>query len=209
MVSDETVKKVKTGLLIVALIIVGTVVFVLNCSAAGDTSAIKINSTIEDSRAALEWINEIRVDNGSAPIKFDERAYWLAMHQCKDMEDYNYYYHTNPETLEWVASWKADYGFYEDEYPVDNLACNTIFTYANYNDENLYSEVEAYAITGWIESPGHYYNLVYPHHKSGAFVIYRDTAVFIGVNTDGYGSEYMEPLSYVDMEIENRYYKGY
>lgn len=193
-----------TGAIFLAIIIIATLASAFDFSEPEP----KINSTIEDSKAALEMINEIRIDNGSNPIDFDERAYWLALHQCKDMEKYNYVYHTNPETLEWVASWKEDYGFTKDDYPVDNIYFNTEYTYADYNQLNI-MDVSNEANTWWIESPGHYFNIMYPTHRSGAVVVYRDTVIFIGVNTDGYGSDYLEPRNYEYWEINKRYYKGY
>lgn len=170
---------------------------------------IKFNSTIEDSKIALQKINEVRIDNGSTPIEFDERAYWLALARSLDMQEYNYYYHTNPYTFEWVETIKADYGFAPYESPAENLNWCGDFTYADYNEPGLHSEFIDVVISSWIESPGHYFNIMYPNHKSGAIVIFRDTVIFYGINEDGYGSDYSEPLEHEVPGIEDRYYKGY
>lgn len=192
------------------IIIIFLAFFIFSSNGEGEQShSVKINSTIEDSKQALQKINEIRVNNGVDPIAFDERAYWLALVRCLDMEEYNYYYHTNPYTLEWCDAIKSGFDFSDDESLAENLNINVGYTYANYNEDGLLDEFTDGAIESWIDSPGHYFNLVFPNHKSGAVVVYRDTIIFYGVNTDGYGSEYLEPLDYEDEEIKNRYYKGY
>jgi len=143
----------------------------------------KENSTIEDSKKAIEKINEMREKYGRKPIKFDERAYRLALARAKDMVENEYFDHVNPKTKECAVSIRFKYGFKPNEYVAENI----FGEFEGYSFEEFsyyYTGIEEKAIQSWMDSRGHRYNLLYPNHYAGAVACYRGACVFIGVNHD-------------------------
>lgn len=132
---------------------------------------------IEASRSALLQLNSIRVKNGLKPLSFDERAYRLALDRAKDMSEYQYLDHVNPYTGSYPDGMKKAYGFSSGEYVAEN--CYGKAT-GPYNDINQ-------ALSSWMESRGHRFNLMYPNHTGGAIACYDGYWVFLGVNSERFG----------------------
>ncbi|RLI76091.1 hypothetical protein DRO97_01685 [Archaeoglobales archaeon] len=144
---------------------------------------IKENSTIEDSKKAIDKINEIRKSYGRNPINFDKRAYNLALARAKDMVENEYFDHVNPKTGECAVSIRFKYGFNSNEYVAENIFGK--FYGSSYKDYASYSSgIEEEAIESWMTSRGHRYNLLFPNHYAGAMACYHSACVFIGVNHD-------------------------
>lgn len=130
-------------------------------------------SLIEQSKDNIDYINQVRIEKGRAPITFDQRAYDLGLARVQDVNEYNYFDHTNPTTGSCADSMKTKYGFSSQEFVAENLA------------GGIYSPNSAVDL--WLSSQGHRYNLLYMDHKSGATACEGGTCVFLGVNTNAFG----------------------
>lgn len=147
------------------------------------TSSIRITSTrtlvsspsyttIEKARQMLSIINGIRQENGVAALSFDERVYRLALARTNDMVQYQYMDHVNPVTGSCAYSMKSQFGFGGNEYVAENA----------YGDSRAYYEgIERNAISSWMNSRGHRFNLLYPH-TAGSVVCSDGYCVFLGLN---------------------------
>ena len=142
-------------------------------------------STKEDSKSAIQYINQIRQKNGKNPISFDERVFELAVARAKDMREYNYLDHTNPTTGTCPDNLKRDFGFRNNEYLSENANGNPEYS------EDRCTEIEYRSmnevIDSWMESRGHRYNLLYNEHTAGAVGCYKNMCTFLGLNRDRFG----------------------
>lgn len=130
-------------------------------------------SLIEQSKQNINYINQIRIEKGRTPITFDQRAYDLGLARVQDVNQYNYFDHTNPITGTCADTMKTKYGFSSNEFVAENLAGGI-------------SSPKS-AVDLWLSSQGHRYNLLYTDHKSGATACEGGTCVFLGVNYDQFG----------------------
>lgn len=136
----------------------------------------------DDSIHAIDYINTIRSNNGETPIKFDQRAFNLGLARAKDMYDYGYLDHVNPQTQTCSYSIKSQFGFAQDEYLAENaLGYETKQAITNSNGEYHQN------IDSWMGDTGHKMNLLYYNHYAGAYACYGSQCVFEGVNHDQYG----------------------
>lgn len=131
-------------------------------------------TSIDESKAAIDYINQLRVDAGRNKIVFDARVYDLALARVRDTIEYDYFDHTNPITGTCPDSMKKDYGLRSNEYAAENLGSG-------------YSS-EISAINGWMGSQGHRYNLLYSTHTAGAVACEKSVCAFLGLNNDLFGS---------------------
>lgn len=131
-------------------------------------------TSIDESKAAIDYINELRVDVGRNKISFDARVYDLAIARVRDTIEYDYFDHTNPITGTCPDSMKKDYGLRSNEYVAENLG-------SGYSSEKA-------AINGWMGSQGHRYNLLYSDHTAGAVACEKSVCAFLGLNNDLFGS---------------------
>ena len=131
-------------------------------------------TSIDDSKASIDYINQLRADAGRKKISFDARVYDLAIGRARDVIEYDYFDHTNPITGTCPDSMKKDYGLKSNEYVAENLG-------SGYSSEKS-------AINGWMGSQGHRYNLLYSTHTAGAVACEKSICVFLGLNNDLFGS---------------------
>jgi len=131
---------------------------------------LKNNSTVEDSKRALEYLNRVRAEHGYSPLKFDLRAYNLAMARVRDMYEYHYFDHVNPYTKLSPADLKFEYGFSTSEH-----ICENIFLFVG----GYFNGLEESAIDSWMVSKGHKRNLL--QSKAGAVACFEYYCVFIGL----------------------------
>ena len=130
----------------------------------------------EENMNAFDYLNDIRKENNVPILKWDERVYNLGIARVKDMHEYNYMDHTNPETGSCPDNIKKEYGLSYSEYVAENA-------YGMQGaDANPIS-----AIDSWMTSRGHRYNLLYPTHIGGAIACYRGYCAFLGLNHDRFG----------------------
>ena len=129
----------------------------------------------EESIEAFNYVNEMRVQKGLSKMKWDERAYTMAVERSKDMEERNYFSHKTPEG-ECMLTLKSNYGFSNSETVAENI---WMISGGSADAQE--------AVVSWIGSPGHHANLFYNIHVSGAIGCYEHYCVFNGVNNDPYG----------------------
>ncbi|MBD3387928.1 MAG: hypothetical protein GF416_02665 [Candidatus Altiarchaeales archaeon] len=137
---------------------------------------------VGECKNAFEYLNSIRKGYSRTSIKWDERAYYLAVSRSKDMFEKGYFDHVTPEGT-CVKDMKGDYGFYSAE----NLAENIGILRRYKNGMPTSSASPANSIDRWMTSRGHRYNLLYEHHDRGAVGCYKSICTFIGVNHEPLG----------------------
>ncbi len=134
----------------------------------------KANSTEEDSVAAIEYLNQIRVQNGAMPIAHNSSLFQLALVRAKDMAGYKYLDYTNPFTGSCADSMRPRYGFGPGEYVVEN---------AYGQDGGYVHGIERQAIDSWMTRPGNRWLLLYPH-EAGAIACADGYCSFLGLTPD-------------------------
>lgn len=139
-----------------------------------------------DSQVTINYINSLRNKYNKKSIMFDKRAFELAVARAKDMSKFKYYDHTNPQNGNCPDKMKYQYGFNKSEYLAENLD-----GYEDYS-ENIFTRIElkpmTVAVDSWMNSRGHRYNLLYDKHIAGAVGCYKDKCVFLGLNSERFGS---------------------
>ncbi len=134
----------------------------------------KSNSTEADSAAAIEYLNQIRVQNGVEPVAYNSSLFQLALVRAKDMAGYKYLDYTNPFTGSCADSMRPRYGFGPGEYVVENA----------FGREGGYThDIEQKAIDSWMTQPGNRWLLLYPH-KAGAIACADGYCSFLGLTPD-------------------------
>ena len=119
------------GAIVIALIICGAIAFFLLVPGAkfaiisslhgivtvtggflkeGSRDLIKSESTADDSRDGMKYLNRIRTSGDIAPIPFDDRAYRLAQARAADMAAFQYLDYKNPRTGSSAESMKGEFG---------------------------------------------------------------------------------------------------
>ena len=148
-----------------------------------EASGVMILSSEDESKKAIQEINRIRKSYGKPPINHSTKAYNLALARAKDMNQYGYYDHTNPNTKTCADTMKSDYGFSNKEYLAENIN-----TYVKVGaGVTLSMQTMSDSITGWMNSRGHRFNLLYDMHLAGAVACDRNKCVFLGLNSEGFG----------------------
>ena len=139
----------------------------------------KINDTVH---YIFEGINNERSSQKLKPLTFDANLNNIAQVRSNDMISRQYFSHTDPKTgqvLFQVLLREQGYTYF---FAGENIAeirnqgtfVPTGFTvYARYSAQELADQF----VTGWINSPEHYENIVNPH--------FRRTGVALGVSLDG------------------------
>lgn len=139
-------------------------------------------TTQDDSKQAIDYINTIRASYGVNPIQFDQRAFALGLARAKDMYDYGYLDHVNPQTGSCPYSIKSQYGFAENEYVAENALGYETKQEVSYSNGDYHQNIES-----WMSDTGHKMNLLYYDHYGGAYACYGSQCVFEGVNHDQFG----------------------
>jgi len=105
----------------------------------------KVNTTVDESRQAVLYLNRLRAAEGETPLLFDERAYELALARAEDMAEYKYLNYTNPKTGSSALALKRSYGFSPNEFLIETL----------YGQWTAYVPgIETQAIDSWMMTPG-------------------------------------------------------
>ena len=136
----------------------------------------------EQCKVAFNYLNKLRKEKGRKELKWDERAYELAVDRSKDMVKRNYFDHVTPEGT-CAKDMKSDYGFKYREIVAEN--CGGMTHYSDGNPIPGTSVKEA--VDRWMKSRGHRNNLLYANHVSGAIGCYKSICVFYGVHHNPYG----------------------
>jgi len=134
-------------------------------------------TTEEQAISAIEYINKLRAQNGKNPITHDSRVFQIALARVKDMYDYNYLDHTNPETGTCPYNIKSNYGLSAKENVAENA----------YGSSSISNPSLNKVVDGWMTSTGHRMNLLSYEHISGSVACYGGYCVFLGLNHGTYG----------------------
>ncbi|GKS66756.1 hypothetical protein YTPLAS73_03030 [Nitrosarchaeum sp.] len=78
-------------------------------------------TTKEESQNALDYINELRTQNGRQTITWDSRVFSLASAWSQELYETRQFDHTNPVTGNCPATLKSQYGLSSNEDVADNL----------------------------------------------------------------------------------------
>jgi len=136
----------------------------------------------EECKAAFNYLNKLRKEKGRKELKWDDRAYKLAVARSKDMAKRNYFDHVTPEET-CAKDIKSGYGFKFWEIVAEN--CGGMTHHSDGNPIPGTSVKEA--VDHWMKSRGHRYNLLYADHVSGAIGCYKSICVFYGVHHNIFG----------------------
>ena len=139
-------------------------------------------STEEQAINAIHYINKLRVQNEKNPINHDSRVYELALARAKDMYDYNYLDHTNPQTGTCPYNMKTDYGLKSNENVAENAHLTTLNGHPSLSNPSLNGIVDE-----WMKSTGHRMNLLSYEHISGSVACYGGYCAFLGLNHGNFG----------------------
>lgn len=140
-------------------------------------------TTPEESKKAIDYINELRTQNSKKTIAWDARVFDLALAWTSNMYEGNYLDHTNPVTGVCPFNMKSNYGLKSNEFVADNghatmYSGGSIVSYnPNFKSVN----------DGWMDSRGHRFNLLYDNHVSGAYACTGGACTFMGLNHDRFG----------------------
>ena len=133
--------------------------------------AMKSNSTSYDSQQAIVYLNGVRVNNGLAPVPFEQEAFDLAMARAQDMNRYSYLGYSNPGTGESASVWQERYGI----DPPDRVQESV---YGQWNGYTYGIEVQA--IDSWLSDRGNQERVMDPY-RGAAVACSGGYCSFIGV----------------------------
>jgi uncharacterized protein YkwD len=139
----------------------------------------KINLVVEQIYAG---INQARADHQLAPLTEDANLMSIAQTRSNDMIERDYFSHTDPQTGQVLFQVLLNQQHYTYLFAGENIAeirnqgafvPAGLTVYARYSADDLASQF----VTGWLNSPDHYANIVNPH--------FRRTGIAVGVSMDG------------------------
>jgi hypothetical protein len=132
---------------------------------------IRSESTPDDSRESIMYLNRIRISGGIEPIPFDSRAYRLALARSTDMAAFRYLDYTNPETGSSAESMKGESGLGPGDIVIESA-------YGQWNGYTF--GIEKQAIDAWISDGGNRDRLFFPI-SGGAVACSNGYCSFIGI----------------------------
>lgn len=138
----------------------------------GSRDFIKSESTVDDSKDSMMYLNRIRISGNIAPVPFDDRAYRLALARASDMAAFQYLAYKNPKTGSSAESMKSEFGIESGDLIIE----------CAYGQWNGYSYgIEKQAIDAWISDEGNRDRLFSPI-DSGAMACSHGYCSFIGIS---------------------------
>jgi uncharacterized protein YkwD len=150
---------------------------------APDAKVVVI-STENDSKQAIQNINEVRKKAGKNPLNYSSKAYNLAIAIAKDMNQYGYFDFTNPKTKTCADNMKLGFGFTNEEYLAQSIYRYVpIGANVGFETKNV-SQVAKEWVEGAISTDQ---NFLYPQHVAGAVGCDENKCVFLALNYSGYG----------------------
>ncbi len=139
----------------------------------------KINQMVQ---RIFSGINQARLEKKLKPLALDPNLVSIAQIRSNDMITRNYFSHTDPKTGQVLFQNLLNDQHYTYLFAGENIAeirnqgafVPAGFTvYARYSAGDLADQF----VTGWINSPDHYENIINPH--------FRRTGIAVGVSLDG------------------------
>ncbi len=146
---------------------------------AAQSPSDKINAMVQ---GIQNGINAARAEKNLPPLTFDANLNYIAQTRSNDMITRNYFAHTDPKTGHVLFQDLLNAEKYPYLFAGENIAeirnqgafVPPSFTvYARYSASDLAEQF----VTGWINSPDHYENIINPH--------FRRTGIAVGVSADG------------------------
>lgn len=137
---------------------------------------IKTATLPEMETRLFNMVNEERQKKGLSPLEYDRTAYQAAQYHSRDMAKRDYFSHSSPEGEDFVKRLER-FGFrFMNVTGAENIAKN-----------RGVADPVAVALRGWLQSQGHYTNIMNPAFQYGAIGIgissrgeYYFTQVFWG-----------------------------
>ncbi len=110
----------------------------------------------------FDRVNKVRTDKGLHPLTFDDTAYQAAMAHSLDMARRKYFAHKSPEghSVTYRLG-QLDFEFINTTWG-ENIAMNHNFP-----------DPAGATLKGWIDSPGHYKNMVKKEYQYSAIAIVK------------------------------------
>ncbi len=139
----------------------------------------KINQIVQ---GIFDGINQARAERNLSPLSEDPNLMSIAQLRSNDMITRNYFSHTDPNSGQVLFQILLNDQHYTYLFAGENIAeirnqgafVPSGFTvYARYSATDLADQF----VTGWINSPDHYENIINPH--------FRRTGIAVGVSMDG------------------------
>ncbi len=155
----------------------------VNKDNAPDANVIII-STEDESKRAINEINTFRKKSGLLGINYSTKAYQLATARAKDMNQYNYFDFTNPQTKSCTDTMKSGFGFTNEESLAEsNIRYVPVGANIGGSTKNV-SEVSK----EWVEDRANADpNFLFANHVAGAVGCDGNKCVFLALNYSGYG----------------------
>ncbi len=126
------------------------------------SSSTSFYASVEDE--ILAQLNDLRQSKGLNPLKKSSQLAAGARIRAKEMYDYNYFAHTRPDGGSWDSVFKIDIKLSNYSRLGENLV------------KMVGSSPEATAIMNlWINSPGHYANMVNPDYTHVGIGVFSGT----------------------------------
>ena len=150
--------------------------------------------------AVAQRINEFRANRGLSILALSEELVSVARAHSRDMAERNFFDHVNPD------GWKP-----QDRVEgagLDNFSCgeNLFQITDGLQDSNDFITSEAF--TGWLNSPGHFENMVKPSHNTGGVGVYVKSKFIIDLSPRRYDI-YVTHLLCRDISEYNKLYAQY
>ena len=147
-------------------------------------ASMAILSSEDDSKKAIQSINEVRAKAGKSPLNYSTKAYNLAIARAKDMNKDVYFDFTNPKTKTCTDNMKLGFGFSGEEYLAES-----IYRYVPVGANLGFTTKSSSEVTKeWVEeSATTDGNFLYPTHVAGAVGCDANKCVFLALNYSGYG----------------------
>ena len=155
-----------------------------------------LDSEIEEAEALIqERINQFRSSRGLTVLALNLSLAAVARAHSEDMAESGFFDHRNPEGL----------GPQDrvEQAAIDNFLCGeNLYQFLNdkQNDPEYISED---SFTGWLNSPGHYANIVEPRYDTGGMGIFVKSKIIAGDLSPNRYDIYVTHLLCVDISEYN------
>ena len=143
-----------------------------------------IISTEDDSKRAIKDINTFRKKSGLSSLNYSTKAYQLATARAKDMNQYNYFNFTNPQTKSCADTMKSGFGFTNEEFLAEsNIRYVPVGANVGGSTKTVGEVSKEWLEDGANADP----NFLFPQHVAGAVGCDGNKCVFLALNYSGYG----------------------
>ncbi len=139
---------------------------------------------VEESKQAIAYVNQVRNEAGKKSITWDSRVYELALVWTNHQYENKFFDHMDPITGICPYTMKSEFGLQKHEFVAENLQGRM---YSDGEFSSYTVDIQS-AVSSWMNSRGHKYNLLYDNHVAGAYACTGGVCSFMGLNYDRFGS---------------------